>query len=100
MACVALNSHYLKYLTIWAEFNDYNSALFNIRARSLNNFMYWFSQIIGSGMIGVILDSKRFRRRVRAFTGWGILLVMTFVVHIWAYYYQRFAFFSTDRSSR
>ncbi|KAG2353813.1 hypothetical protein BDR07DRAFT_1431872 [Suillus spraguei] len=50
-------------------FNDYNSALFNIRARSLNNFMYWLSQIIGSGMIGVILDSKRLRRRVRAFTG-------------------------------
>jgi hypothetical protein len=62
--------------------------------------MYWLSQIIGSGMIGVVLDSKRLRRRVRAFTGWGILLVMTFTVHIWAYYYQRFAFFIIDRPSR
>ncbi|KAG1730091.1 hypothetical protein EDB19DRAFT_1832168 [Suillus lakei] len=76
------------YFYTW-QFNDYNSALFNIRARSLNNFMYWLSQIIGSGMIGVVLDSKRLRRRVRAFTGWGILLVMAFVVHVWAYYYQR-----------
>lgn len=76
------------YFYTW-QFNDYNSALFNIRARSLNNFMYWLSQIIGSGMIGVILDSKRLRRRVRAFTGWGILLAMTFTVHIWAYFYQR-----------
>ncbi|KAG2141386.1 major facilitator superfamily domain-containing protein [Suillus bovinus] len=76
------------YFYTW-QFNDYNSALFNIRARSLNNFVYWLSQIIGSGMIGIILDSRRLRRRVRAFAGWGILLVMTFAVHVWAYYYQR-----------
>ncbi|KAF9234668.1 hypothetical protein BU15DRAFT_89902 [Melanogaster broomeanus] len=76
------------YFYTW-QFNDYNSALFNIRARSLNNLMYWLSQIIGSIMIGVVLDNSRFRRRVRAFAGWSILLVMVFVVHIWAYYYQR-----------
>ncbi|KAI0267541.1 hypothetical protein BGY98DRAFT_406617 [Russula aff. rugulosa BPL654] len=29
-------------------FNDYNAALFNIRARSLNNLVYWISQILGS----------------------------------------------------
>ncbi|OAX30539.1 hypothetical protein K503DRAFT_705130, partial [Rhizopogon vinicolor AM-OR11-026] len=76
------------YFYTW-QFNDYNSALFNIRARSLNNFMYWLSQIAGSLLIGLILDSKRLRRRVRAFSGWTILLVMTFIVHVWAYYYQR-----------
>jgi len=29
------------------------------------------------------------RRRIRAFTGWGILVALTFTVHIWAYFYQR-----------
>jgi len=57
--------------------------------------MYWLSQIVGSLLIGLVLDSKRLRRRVRAFSGWSVLLVMTFTVHVWAYYYQRpvFPFF-------
>ncbi|KAG6380477.1 major facilitator superfamily domain-containing protein [Boletus reticuloceps] len=76
------------YFYTW-QFNDYNSALFNIRARSLNNFMYWLSQIIGSWMISLVLDSARFRRRTRAFAGWVILFVMAFIVHIWAYEYQK-----------
>ena len=28
-------------------------------------------------------------RRVRAFAGWGVLFVMVFVVHGWAYKYQK-----------
>jgi hypothetical protein len=72
-----------------SEFNDYNNALFNIRARSLNNLVYWLSQMIGSVMIGLLLDSQRLSRRVRAFTGWTVLFIMVFVVHIWAYFYQR-----------
>jgi hypothetical protein len=75
-----------------AEFNDYNSALFDIRARSLNNFVYWLSEIVGSLLIGLVLDSKKLRRRVRAFSGWSILFIMTFIVHIWAYCYQRSTF--------
>jgi hypothetical protein len=71
------------------QFNDYNNALFNIRARSLNNLVYWLSQMIGSVMIGLLLDSQRLSRRVRAFTGWTVLFIMVFVVHIWAYFYQR-----------
>lgn len=72
------------------EFNDYNGALFTIRARGLNNFVYWTAQIFGSLFIGyVILDQKGYRRRVRAFVGWVIVLIMVFVVHIWAYFYQR-----------
>jgi hypothetical protein len=72
-----------------SEFNDYNAALFNIRARSLNSFLYWSSQIIGSVFIGFVLDQKGIRRRVRAFTGWTILFAMVWVVHIWAYFYQK-----------
>lgn len=76
------------------EFNDYNNALFNIRARSLNNLVYWISQMVGSILIGLLLDSKRLSRRVRAFSGWIVLFIMVFVVHIWAYFYQRWVFFS------
>ena len=71
------------------EFNDYNGALFNIRARSLNNLVYWLSQIVGSIAIGLLLDQRRLARRFRAFSGWLVLLLMVFVIHIWAYFYQR-----------
>jgi len=71
------------------QFNGYNSALFNIRARSLNNFVYWVAQIIGSISIGFLLDQKALSRRLRAFSGWAILMVMVLVVHIWAYMYQK-----------
>ncbi|KAJ3998840.1 MFS general substrate transporter [Lentinula boryana] len=69
------------------QFNDFNGALFNIRTRSLNSFLYWTSQIFGSIAISFILDSK-LQRRTRAFTGWTILMLMIFVTHIWAYFYQ------------
>ncbi|CAA7267753.1 unnamed protein product [Cyclocybe aegerita] len=71
------------------QFNEFNNALFNIRARSLNNLVYWLSQIVGSVSIGLLLDQQRISRRTRAFSGWTILLVMVFVVHIWAYFYQK-----------
>ncbi|KAG9307916.1 major facilitator superfamily domain-containing protein [Chiua virens] len=76
------------YFYTW-QFNDYNSALFDIRARSMNNVMYWLSQIAGSWMIGLVLDTSRLRRRTRAFVGWTVLLVMVFIVHVWAYQYQK-----------
>ncbi|KXN84830.1 hypothetical protein AN958_12124 [Leucoagaricus sp. SymC.cos] len=71
------------------QFNDFNGAIFNIRGRSLNGFLYWISQIIGSLLIGLVLDRKGVRRRVRAFTGWTILFAMVWAAHIWAYFYQR-----------
>lgn len=77
------------YFYTW-QFNDYNGALFNIRTRGLNNFVYWTAQIFGSFFIGhYVLDSKRFRRRVRAFLGWSIVVVSVFAVHIWSYIYQK-----------
>ncbi|KAI5118508.1 hypothetical protein M0805_007678 [Coniferiporia weirii] len=71
------------------QFNDYNAALFNIRTRSLNSFVYWTSQIFGSIFIGLLLDTKRLSRRTRAFLGWAVLFIMVFIVHIWAYFYQK-----------
>ncbi|KAG7090640.1 hypothetical protein E1B28_009742 [Marasmius oreades] len=71
------------------QFNMYNWALFNIRARSLNNLVYWVSQIIGSILISFLLDRTSLSRRVRAFSSWAILFAMIFVTHTWAYFYQK-----------
>ncbi|KAG9221485.1 hypothetical protein CCMSSC00406_0009921 [Pleurotus cornucopiae] len=76
------------WFTTW-QFNGYNAALFNIRARSMNNFVYWTAQIIGSIAMGYILDQQRIRRRARAYIGWAILFFSVFATHIWAYFYQR-----------
>ncbi|KAI0685541.1 MFS general substrate transporter [Cytidiella melzeri] len=71
------------------QFNDYNAAIFNIRARSLNNLVYWLSQIIGSVSIGFLLDQQGLSRRLRAFSGWCVLVFMVFVVHTWAFFDQK-----------
>ncbi|KAJ7108668.1 major facilitator superfamily domain-containing protein [Mycena epipterygia] len=71
------------------QFKEYNGALFNIRTRSLNSMLYWSAEIVGSLVMAGILDKKNVRRRVRAFTGWGIAFIMVFVVHIWGYEYQK-----------
>jgi MFS family permease len=71
------------------QFNAYNGALFTIRARGLNNLVYWSSQVVGSISIGYMLDRKGLSRRTRAFAGWVILFIMVFVVHIWGYFYQK-----------
>ncbi|KIK52133.1 hypothetical protein GYMLUDRAFT_50082 [Collybiopsis luxurians FD-317 M1] len=70
------------------QFNDYNGFLFTLRGRSLNEFLYWTSQILGSITISFLLDSK-LKRRTRAFAGWTVLLTMVFATHTWAYFYQR-----------
>jgi hypothetical protein len=69
------------------QFSDFNGALFTIRTRSLNNLLYWLSQIFGSLVMGFLLDSK-LSRKTRAWAAWVLLLVMIFVVHIWGYFYQ------------
>jgi MFS family permease len=71
------------------QFNGFNGALFNIRTRSLNSMLYWSSQVVGSILIGLLLDFKKLSRRNRAFAGWAVLFVMVFVCHGWAYHYQK-----------
>lgn len=51
--------------------------------------MYWLAQIVGSVSIGFLLDQRALTRRFRAFAGWTALFLMVFVVHIWAYFYQK-----------
>jgi MFS family permease len=76
------------YFYTW-QFNDFNGALFNIRTRALNSLVYWSTQIFGAIAIGTLLDQGRFPRRVRAFSGWFVLLIMVFIVHIWGYQFQK-----------
>ena len=76
------------YFYTW-QFSDYNAVLFSIQGRALNNTVYWVAQILGSVSIGLLLDQKQYRRRVRAFLAWAILLCMVMGAHIWAWYYQK-----------
>ncbi|KAK7041796.1 hypothetical protein VNI00_009085 [Paramarasmius palmivorus] len=71
------------------QFNAYNGAIFNIRARSLNNFLYWTAQIVGSVLMSFILDHKSLTRRARAFSSWALLFALIFASHIWGYFYQK-----------
>ncbi|KAG1890072.1 MFS general substrate transporter [Suillus subluteus] len=77
------------YCYTW-EFNNYNGAIFTIRARGLNSLMSFASQVFGSVFLGCfILDQKRVRRRVRAFYGWILVFLMVLAAHAWAYFYQK-----------
>ncbi|KAL0068046.1 hypothetical protein AAF712_004949 [Marasmius tenuissimus] len=71
------------------QFNAYNGTIFNIRARSLNNLLYWSAQIIGSVLMSFLLDNKKLSRRARAFLSWGLLFAIIFGTHGWGYVYQR-----------
>jgi hypothetical protein len=65
------------------QFNVYNSpGYMSIRARSLNNLLYWLFQIIGAGLFGWFLDSARLgSRKQRALYGNTITLVI--IVSLW-----------------
>ncbi|KAJ4231196.1 hypothetical protein NW757_013930 [Fusarium falciforme] len=71
------------------QFNDVNLARFNIRTRSLNNLMYWLSQIIGAYLFGILLDLKQFRRRTRSVGGLAALFITTMVTWGCGYAFQR-----------
>ncbi|KAG2081098.1 MFS general substrate transporter [Suillus discolor] len=77
------------YCFTW-EYNNYNGAIFTIRARALNSLMSYTSQVFGSIFLGYfILDQKRVRRRVRALYGWSLVFFVVFASHVWAYFYQK-----------
>ncbi|KAI9028077.1 major facilitator superfamily domain-containing protein [Phycomyces nitens] len=65
------------------QFQVYNGGgFFKLRARGLNNLLYWLFQIIGAGVFGLLLDSTRIGgRRARAFIGNTFVLV--FIIAIW-----------------
>ncbi|KAL7230165.1 hypothetical protein ACSBR2_008650 [Camellia fascicularis] len=55
------------------QFNNVNGVLFNLRTRGLNNVFYWGAQMIGSVMIGHLMDFSFKSRRVRGFVGIGVV---------------------------
>ncbi|KAI9473536.1 MAG: major facilitator superfamily domain-containing protein [Benjaminiella poitrasii] len=65
------------------QFNVYNGPYFmTIRARSLNNLLYWLFQIIGAGLLGWFLDSARLgTRKQRAMYGNTITLII--ILGLW-----------------
>ena len=59
-----------------------NAVYFDATTRALNGTMYWGMQIIGSLILGFILDYQGLTRRVRALLGAAILFVV--MMAIWA----------------
>ncbi|ORX90816.1 hypothetical protein K493DRAFT_304585 [Basidiobolus meristosporus CBS 931.73] len=55
------------------QFGAVNGVLFNLRTRSLNNALYWGSQMLGAYGLGAFLDNPRFGRRARAVYGLAIV---------------------------
>ena len=70
------------------QFNDVNLAQFNTRTRSLNNTLYWSSQIFGAAIFGFALDLGKFKRTTRAFGAWTALFVLTFAIWGGGYAFQ------------
>jgi MFS family permease len=67
------------------QFNDFLGAHFNIRTRSLNNLLYWMSQIFGALIFGHGLDFAGVRRSMRAKVSFIVLFVLTMVIWGGAY---------------
>jgi MFS family permease len=66
-----------------------NALYFNVRTRSLNNTLYWSSQILSAVIFGYALDYGRIRRTVRARTNFIVLFVLTMVVWGGGYDWQK-----------
>ncbi|OBT68799.1 hypothetical protein VE03_02120 [Pseudogymnoascus sp. 23342-1-I1] len=77
--------------------NSVNGGYFNIRTRSLNSLLYWFSQMIGAVIFGNALDIERFKRTTRAKASIAILFVLTFA--IWGGGYKWQTGFTRDNKS-
>ncbi|KAI8090915.1 major facilitator superfamily domain-containing protein [Gilbertella persicaria] len=73
------------------QFNGLNGpGYMTIRARSLNNFLYWLFQIIGAGLFGWFLDSSRLGgRKRRAFYGNTLTLIVVIALWIGAIVIQK-----------
>lgn len=58
------------------QFNNVNGVLLNLRTRGLNNVFYWGAQMLGSVVIGYIMDFSFSSRRTRGFVGIGVVAVL------------------------
>jgi hypothetical protein len=62
------------------QFNGYNAARFNVRARCVNNTIYWVGQILGAFSTGYALDARRARRSTKAKAALVLLFVFTSLI--------------------
>ncbi|KAI9262020.1 major facilitator superfamily domain-containing protein [Sporodiniella umbellata] len=72
------------------QFQVYNGGgFFSIRARSLNNFVYWLCQIIGAGFFGWLLDYEKLgNRKTRAIIANTLVLALLAASWIGAIFVQ------------
>ncbi|KAI1102030.1 MFS general substrate transporter [Jackrogersella minutella] len=69
--------------------NGVNLAHFNVRTRSLNNLLYWLSQIFGAVIFGYALDYPKIRRSMRAKISFAVLFALTFIIWGGGYAFQK-----------
>lgn len=69
--------------------NDMNAGYFNTRTRTLNNVLYWLSQILGAVVFGYALDFHSIRRSVRGKIAFVSLFVLTFAIWGGGWAYQK-----------
>lgn len=62
------------------QFQDVNLARFTLRARALNNTLYWLAQMAGALILGLVLDCPNIRRTTRANVAWCVLFILTFAI--------------------
>ncbi|KAF9540185.1 hypothetical protein EC957_004584 [Mortierella hygrophila] len=63
------------------HFSTINGRYFSIRTQSLNNILYWASQIFGSYSFARVLDYQGVKRRTRAL--WGLAIISTAFIATW-----------------
>ncbi|KAF9140243.1 hypothetical protein BGX30_006813 [Mortierella sp. GBA39] len=63
------------------HFSTVNGRYFSIRTQSLNNILYWASQIFGSYSFARVLDYQGVKRRTRAL--WGLTIISTAFIATW-----------------
>ncbi|KAF9109395.1 hypothetical protein BGX27_007671 [Mortierella sp. AM989] len=79
------------------QFSTVNGFYFSTRTQSLNNIMYWASQIAGSYSFARILDYKGVNRRTRAL--WGLVIITACFVATWigGIFFQRTYFINNPK---
>ncbi|KAJ6786176.1 hypothetical protein PWT90_00738 [Aphanocladium album] len=68
--------------------NNVNGFTFNLRTRSLNGALYWFSQMAGGLLIGLILDLPMLSRPNRARLGWFFVFATGMIIWGGGYQFQ------------
>ncbi|XP_071687120.1 UNC93-like protein 1 [Rutidosis leptorrhynchoides] len=71
------------------QFNNVNGALFTLRTKGLNNVFYWGAQMIGSVMIGYIMDFSFKSRKTRGLVGITVVAVLGTAIWIGGFFNQR-----------